>query len=98
MLKDISDFMNLETKENEIKVVIATPSPKKIVKYINECEIVFVKNDTDVYGSKVINEYDYKLHFEVNDSGECNIQIHRNEFFFGAQFEKIIKKIFFYIK
>ena len=39
MLKDISEFMNLETKENEIKLVIAAPSPKKIVKYINECEI-----------------------------------------------------------
>lgn len=54
MLKDISDFMNLETKENEIKVVVATPAPKKIVKYINECEIVFVTPYTDVYGTRVI--------------------------------------------
>lgn len=54
MLKDISEFMNLETKENEIKLVIATPSPKKIVKYINECEIVFVTPYTDVYGTRLI--------------------------------------------
>lgn len=54
MLKDISEFMNLETKENEIKLVIAAPSPKKIVKYINECEIVFVTPYTDVYGTRLI--------------------------------------------
>mgnify|MGYP003223139479 FL=1 len=40
----------------------------------------------------LLNEYDYKLHFEVDNLGECTIQIHRNEFFFGAQFEKIMKK------
>ena len=61
MLKDISDFMNLVTKENEIKVVIATPSPKKIVKYINECEIVFVTPYTNVYGTRVIGLGNTKL-------------------------------------
>lgn len=53
-LKDIAEFMNLEIKENEIKLVIATPNPKKIVKYINECEIVFVTPYTDVYGTRLI--------------------------------------------
>ena len=54
MLKDISEFMNLKVQENEIKLVIATPQPKKIVKYINECEIVFVTPYTDVYGTRLI--------------------------------------------
>ena len=54
MLKDISEFMNLKVQENEIKLVIATPHPKKIVKYINECEIVFVTPYTDVYGTRLI--------------------------------------------
>lgn len=54
MVKEISEFMNLETKTNEIKLVIATPCPKKIVKYINECEIVFVTPYTDVYGTRLI--------------------------------------------
>ena len=53
-LKDISEFMNLKVQENEIKLVIATPHPKKIVKYINECEIVFVTPYTDVYGTRLI--------------------------------------------
>ena len=54
MVKDISEFMNLKVQENEIKLVIATPHPKKIVKYINECEIVFVTPYTDVYGTRLI--------------------------------------------
>lgn len=46
--------MNYIPQENEIKLVIATPSPKKIVKYINECEIVFVTPYTDIYGTRLI--------------------------------------------
>lgn len=62
----------------------------------NIFDLYFYLQDTKTEDARILpnllNEYDYKLHFEVNDSGECNIQIHRNEFFFGAQFEKIIKK------
>ena len=59
-LNELRPYLNLKTSESEQRLIILTPKAKKIVKYINECEIVFVKNDTDVYGSKVINEYDYK--------------------------------------
>ena len=59
-------------------------------------ELFFFLQDTKAKDARILpnllNEYDYKLHFEVNDIGECVIQIHRNEFFFGAQFEKIMKK------
>lgn len=61
MLKDISEFMNLETNTNEIKLVIASPNPKKIVKYINECEIVFVTPYTDVYGTRLIGQGNTKI-------------------------------------
>ena len=62
----------------------------------NVFELFFFLQDTKAKDARILpnllNEYDYKLHFEVNDIGECVIQIHRNEFFFGAQFEKIMKK------
>lgn len=62
----------------------------------NVFELFFFLQDKKAKDARILpnllNEYDYKLHFEVNDIGECVIQIHRNEFFFGAQFEKIMKK------
>lgn len=58
LLTDVIEFMNYET---ENKVIVVYPKPKKIVKYINECEIVFVKPNTDVYGTNVISFGDYTL-------------------------------------
>ena len=57
----IESFMNFKPEENEIRVVVLTPTAKKITKYINECEIVFVSSKTNVYGVRVINEDDYSL-------------------------------------
>ena len=62
----------------------------------NVFDLYFYLQDTNTKDAIIVpsllNEYDYKLHFEVDELGECNIQIHRNEFFFGTQFEKIMKK------
>lgn len=52
-LNEVRDFMNTTINDSDQKIVIFTPDPKKIVKYINECEIVFVKSSTDVYGAKI---------------------------------------------
>ena len=60
-LKEIVPFMNLDVENSITKVVIATPKPKKMVKYINECEIVFVNPHTDVYGVKLISLNDLTL-------------------------------------
>ncbi len=57
----IEGFMNLVTKQNEQRVVILSPDAKKITKYINECEIVFVNSKTNVYNVRVINESDFSL-------------------------------------
>ena len=57
----IEDFMNYKQNENEIRVVVLSPNAKKITKYINECEIVFVTSKTNVYGVRVINEDDFSL-------------------------------------
>ena len=48
-------------KFNGKKIVVFLPNVKKIVKYINECEIVFVNSSTDVYGSKVITEDNFGI-------------------------------------
>lgn len=58
---NITKFMNYKPNNNEQKIVIICPNAKKITKYINECEIVFVDSKTNVYGAKVINEDDYSL-------------------------------------
>ena len=57
----IEDFMNHKPDGKTIKVVVVSPNAKKITKYINECEIVFVDYKTNVYGTRVINEDDYAL-------------------------------------
>lgn len=54
-LTEIIQFQNNEFID-ATKVIIFSPKPKKIVKYINECEIVFVNSKTDVYGSRIISE------------------------------------------
>ncbi len=60
-LKNISSFMNLEPAENQIKVVVVSPTPKKMVKYVNECEIEFVTYTTDVYGVRLISYKNIEL-------------------------------------
>ena len=44
------------------KIVVFLPNVKKIVKYINECEIVLVNELTDVYGAKVVSADNLKVY------------------------------------
>lgn len=60
-LTEISEFQKKDFDENIIKLVLINPKPKKIVKYINECEIIFVKSSTDVYGSKIITKDNFDI-------------------------------------
>lgn len=60
-LNEISTFQKTNFPNGEIKLILFSPKPKKIVKYINECEIVFVNSSTDVYGSKVITEDNFGI-------------------------------------
>ncbi|MDE5855960.1 MAG: hypothetical protein K2H06_02835, partial [Anaeroplasmataceae bacterium] len=46
------DLNNTEKKEH--KLFIIYPNVTALLKVINECEMVFVYPDTDVYGSQVI--------------------------------------------
>ena len=89
---------NLRDQWNEVLIERVTSSLQKLLPPMenNVFELFFFLQDTKTEDARILpdllNEYDYKLHFEVNDFGKCTIQIHRNEFFFGAQFEKIMKK------
>lgn len=89
---------NLRDQWNEVVIERVKSNLQKLLPPMenNVFELFFFLQDTKTKEARILpdllNEYDYKLHFEVNDFGECTIQIHRNEFFFGAQFEKIMKK------
>lgn len=41
--------------ESELKVICFLPNPKKITMWINECEIVFVKPETNVYSVHLLS-------------------------------------------
>lgn len=89
---------NLRDQWNEVVIERIKSSLQKLLPPMdnNVFELFFFLQDTKTKDARILpdllNEYDYKLHFEVDDFGKCTIQIHRNEFFFGTQFEKIMKK------
>ena len=89
---------NLRDQWNEVVIERVKSSLQKLLPPMenNVFELFFFLQGTKTKDARILpdllNEYDYKLHFEVYDFRECTIQIHRNEFFFGAQFEKIMKK------
>ena len=55
-VEGIENLMRMEFSEkNAKKLYIIYPNAKALLKYINECEMVFVKPETDVYGATVIS-------------------------------------------
>lgn len=42
--------------------------------------------------SNLLNEYDYKIHFELSKDSVCSVKLYRNEFYFGSMFDEIMKK------
>ena len=54
-------FLNLEENNfplNTVKLYVIYPNSKNLVKVINECEMVFIKPNVDIYGSRVNNYSD----------------------------------------
>ena len=92
---------NLRDQWNDVLIERVKNSIQKLLPPMenNVFDLFFYLWDTGTEDAKIVsnllNEYDYKLHFAVNDFGECHIQIHRNEFYFGTQFERIMKKAMF---
>ncbi len=59
--ENIDVFMNLQTDASTQKIIVVIPKPRKVIMYINECEIIFVNSTTNVYGTKVISCDDFSL-------------------------------------
>lgn len=62
----IEPLMRLEIepshKENK-KLYIIYPNTKSLLKYINECEMIFIHPNTDVYGTNIITFSDFEEKF-----------------------------------
>ena len=55
-VEGVEDLMRMEFSErNAKKLYVIYPNAKALLKYINECEMVFVKPETDVYGASVVS-------------------------------------------
>ena len=59
-MKKVYDLINFDLKENEypkntIKLYVIYPFSKRLLKVINECEMIFIKPNTDIYGCRIIN-------------------------------------------
>lgn len=47
--------MDIDSKNKEVKkLYIVYPNARSLLKYINECEMIFIHPDTDVYGTNII--------------------------------------------
>ncbi len=56
-VEGIDGLMRMDLKKNEkaqYKLYIVYPTARALLKVINECEMIFIYPDTDVYGTKVI--------------------------------------------
>lgn len=59
MLTSVSSFIKFPASDYTEKIFILIPNAKNIVMYINECEIIQVTPNTNVYQTKVINKDDF---------------------------------------
>lgn len=56
-VENIEPLMRLDLQSNpkkQYKLFIIYPGARALLKVINECEMVFINPDTDVYGAKII--------------------------------------------
>ena len=60
-LSELSSFLGTDFGKNINKIIIVFPKPKKIVKYINESEIIFVNSKTDLYGTRILTKDNFGL-------------------------------------
>lgn len=67
-VQNIEGLMRFEANKQDEKKIrklyIIYPSSKSLLRYINECEMEFVKKDTDVYGCNVVT---YKQMYEEHN-------------------------------
>lgn len=81
----------------KIKNDLATLIPYELR---SEFQVYIFNKNTVMDDAEVLNvteafSYDYKVEFNVTDTGQVSIKIHRNEFDFGNEFEDIMESAAF---
>lgn len=69
-VENIEPLMRLDLRnkdKEEYKLFIVYPNARALLKVINECEMVFVYPDTDVYGASVVSYKNLEEHVDVLD-------------------------------
>ena len=57
--------MEIEPSPKETKkIYIIYPNARSLLKYINECEMIFINPTTDVYGTNIITYADFSENYE----------------------------------
>jgi hypothetical protein len=59
-MNNVYDLIEFDLTENNypkntVKLYVIYPYSKALLKVINECEMVFIKPNTDIYGCKIVN-------------------------------------------
>lgn len=55
---DVESFMRKDLEGYKIFVIY--PNARSLLKYVNECEMIIVRSDTDVYGTNVVTFQELK--------------------------------------
>lgn len=69
-VENIESLMRLDLQNNakkEYKLFIVYPNARALLKVINECEMVFVYPDTNVYGASLVTYRNLEEHLELLD-------------------------------
>ena len=68
-MKGVYDLLNFKLADNgysknTVKLYVIYPFSKHMMKVINECEMVFIKPNTDIYGCRINNYNDLKVNID----------------------------------
>lgn len=90
-IKELRDSWNDETFISKCVSQLSSLIPETLS---NVFQLYFFTDENSLEEAKIQNEiendYDYKLNFYVDEVDKVKIKIHRNEFYFGDEFDKIM--------
>lgn len=95
-ITELRDPWNDKTFISNCKSQLSTLIPETLSDVF---KLYFFTDDNSIEEAEIQNEiendYDYKLNFYVDETDKVKIKIHRNEFDFGEEFDKIIDEVGF---
>ena len=53
-LEKVYDLIEMKVNDTEEKIYLVYPSSSRLLKVLNECEMQFIDENTDIYGTKMI--------------------------------------------